>query len=119
MGYMRHHAIIGTSFDVELLNQAHDKAAELGMSVTPIIGGATNGYYTFLVGPDGSKEGWRESDRGDAQRADFVLWLDAQRHKDDSSNLDWAEVQYGDDDADNRVVRDDAEHYRQRWANVP
>ncbi len=114
MGYTRHHAIIVTSFDDELLQQAHTQAVELGMSVTPIISGAVNFYSTFLVGPDGSKEGWDESDKGNEQRAEFTDWLDQQRHNDDSSNLDWAEVQYGDDDAHNYVVRDSDEHYRRR-----
>lgn len=117
MGYMRHHAIIVTSFDDELLEQAHAKATELGMSTSPILGEVTNGYRTFLVGPDGSKEGWDESDRGDLRRAAFVGWLNQQRHEDESSNLDWVEVQYGDDDLETRIVNDESEVLRRKWAN--
>jgi hypothetical protein len=62
MGYMRHHAIIVTSWKRELLEQAHARAVELGMSVSEVTGEVTNSYRSFLVAPDGSKEGWDTSD---------------------------------------------------------
>lgn len=112
MGYMCHHAIVVTSFDEEKLQQAHDNATGLGMSVTPIVYGAVDFYSTFCVVPDGSKEGWDESTRGDEQRAAFTEWLDGQRYSDGSTALDWVEVQFGDDDGDTCIVRDSDEHYR-------
>jgi hypothetical protein len=118
MGYMRHHAIIVTSFDADLVTQAHAKATGLGMLVTNITRDSVNGYQSFLAAPDGSKEGWDESDAGDARRAEFIDWLDSRRYEDDSTSIDWVEVQYGDDNGDNKVLRHADEHYLKRWADA-
>lgn len=103
---MRHHAIVITTWNEELLEQAHARAAELGMSVSSITGEVVNGYRSFLVAPDGSKEGWEESDNGDARRAEYVKWLDAQRYEDRSTSLSWVVVQFGDDNQETLIVRD-------------
>ena len=112
MGYMRHHAIVVTSWDGKLLNTAHSKAVALGMLVTNTTEDGVNGYHSFLVAPDGSKEGWDDSARGDAQRAEFVGWLDMQRYEDDSTSLDWVEVQYGDENYQTLIVNDSDERQR-------
>lgn len=117
MGYMRHHAIIVTSFLDELVIQAHAKAKEFGATVTEITGDRY-GYRSFLVAPDGSKEGWDESNRGDYRRERLTQWLDAQRHCDDSTSIDWVEVQYGDDDNETRIVRDGDRHRREQEARA-
>lgn len=107
MGYMRHHAIVVTSWKPELLAEAHAKAREIaGALVSPIVEGVTNGYASFLIAPDGSNEGWEDSDRGDAQRAAFLTWADAQRYSDVSTALDWVEVQFGDGERETRIVND-------------
>ena len=109
MGYMRHHAIVVTASDSPAadtaLNAAEQKALDLGCSVTPIVDGAINGYQSFLVAPDGSKEGWSESSKGDAQRAALIEFMDTFRFEDGSSPLAWVEVQFGDDNLVSRVVR--------------
>jgi len=119
MGYMRHHMIVVTSYDERLIISAHSRATDLFTQddwrgrtvagVTPIMTSPVNGYYTFFVAPDGSKEGWEDSDRGDRSREELVNWLEAQRFEDRSRPLKWAVVQYGDDDHDNRVLRHDGE----------
>ena len=113
---MRHHAIVVTSWHDELLEQAHAKAVELGCSVSEITTPVTNMYRSFLVAPDGSKEGWDGSDAGDDRRDVLTAWLDNQRYDDDSTPLQWVEVQYGDDDLESRIIRDsdDAMRYRRR-----
>jgi hypothetical protein len=99
MGYQRHHAIIVTSFLDENLDAAHRKAVRIfGEAASPIIESEQNGYRSFFVAPDGSKEGWLESVAGDADRNKFVKWLRGKR-------LDWVEVQYGDDEGQTVVVR--------------
>lgn len=120
MGYVRHHAIVVTSWHQELLNQAHAKATELGMSVSNITAGVTNGHRSFLVAPDGSKEGWDESKRGDAQRAQLVEWLDDQRYDDDSTSIAWVEVQFG-DERQHTLLIDDSDRRRRgrRIAKAP
>ena len=104
MGYMRHHAIIVSAGDGDWLDRARKCAADIGMSPTPIVESRVNGVRSFLVPPDGSKEGWPESERGDTDRAEFIRWLEAQRYEDHSSPLAWVEVQYGDDDHETKIV---------------
>jgi len=112
MGYQRHHAIIVTSWNLTAITEAHNEALRLyddtlstswSWLISPILQSVINGIQTFMVAPDGSKEGWRHSNSSDRRRADFIEWLDEQRHPDDSSPLSWVEVQYGDDDLVTRV----------------
>lgn len=106
MGYMRHHAIIMTSFDDVLIKEARDKANKLfseGM-VSELLMSPVNGYCSFFIAPDGSKEGWNESDEGDDAREEFKTWLLSKRYEDNSSPIDWAEVQYGDEDRVTKIV---------------
>ena len=119
MGYMVHHMIVVTSYDEQLIQQAWSRAREIfcvprmaagkHMQVTDILTSPVNHYYTFFVPPDGSKEGWSDSEDVDARREEFITWLNAQRFEDGSTSLKWAEVQYGDDSRDNRMLRHDGE----------
>lgn len=114
MGYMRHHAVVVTTTDVNRIGEARTKALSLfeAAQVSPICSPECNGYHSFFVAPDGSKEGWDRSDEGDAARAAFLVWLNGERYDDNSSPFDWVEVQYGDDDRVTRVVNssdDDSE----------
>ena len=102
MGWIRHHAIIVTSGDESALIKAHQVAVQCGfeeIQVSNIVEGVINGYFSFFVGPDGSKEGWDASDIGNERRDNFIVWLREQRH------LDWVEVQYGDDYKETIIVR--------------
>lgn len=126
MGYMRHDAIVVTSYDRERAERAHAFAFDTflpiaklleanGCSlVSEILSAPINSAYTFVIGPDGSKEGWEPSDMGDSARNTFVEWLDAQRHEDGSSPYDWVWVQYGDDYLETRVVSHSDEGKRRR-----
>lgn len=107
MGYMRHHAILVTaSQDSGRINTAHAKAVEIcGELVSPIIKSAINCYGSFFVAPDGSKEGWANSNNGDIRRDAFVEWLNRQRWSDGSTSYSWAEVQYGDDEGESIITR--------------
>lgn len=97
MGYFRHHAIVVTSSG-DHLDHAHAEAVRTfegtTASVTAPTSAAMNGYRSFLVAPDGSKEGLGESDRAEAAREQFVAWL--REH----SMTSWVEVSFGGDDAD-------------------
>lgn len=116
MGYMRHHAIVVTSWHTGLLHAAHDEAIRLGMSVTDITDPVINGYRSFLVAPDGSKEGWPQSDLGDTRRTAFMEWLDDHRFEDDSTALGWCEVQFADDELHSAITRDSDQPIRNRYA---
>jgi len=78
------------------------------MAVSEIVESPAD-VCSFAVFPDGSKEGWPESNEGDTKREMFRAYLNRQRWRDGSSPLDWAEVQYGDDEGDNKVVAHEAE----------
>ena len=106
MGRMRHHAIIVTSWDRDCLDEARAKAQGLFRYCSAITGSGMNGNMSFLVPPDGSKEGWAESDVGDAARKGFVAWMNEQRYEDESTPLDWVEVEFGGDGGEAVIVND-------------
>lgn len=98
MGYMAHHAIVVTTWKNELIQEAHNRAVSLCMNTSSICQITTNGYYSFFIPTDGSKEGWPESDKGDARRAEFKKWCSEQAYEDGSSALEWVEISYSSDD---------------------
>jgi hypothetical protein len=101
MGYIRHHAIAVTSWNDDLLKMAHKKAREIFKDrASEIIKSDTNGYESFFIAPDGSKEGWTDSHIGDAQRGRFIEWIKEQDFSDGSSSLSFCEFFYGDDNGD-------------------
>ena len=70
MGYMRHHAIVVTTFQPKAAEAARAKAIELfedGL-VSETLESVINGYLTFLIAPDGSKLGWARDKQGDESR---------------------------------------------------
>ena len=73
MGMIRHHAIVVTSFSLEEAKQARGIALQVfGDRVSGLVGPVTNGYVSFFIAPDGSKEFWPESDQGDRNRSLFM-----------------------------------------------
>lgn len=98
MTAVMHDAIIVTSWDSALLLKAHTLAKIVMLHVTDIIPGVVNGYTSFMVAPDGSKEGWAESDKADEDRAAFIEWLDANAYDDGSNKLEYVVVRFGDNE---------------------
>lgn len=95
MGYIAHHAIIVTSgFEADAI-RAHKKAKSIGLLVTEVVEQKLNGYYSFLICPDGSKEGWPESKFGERWREEWITWANSRRGK---VFIDWALVRYGGDE---------------------
>ncbi len=118
MGYMRHHAIIVTGSHGNYLSRARKKAVSLFPYVSPISKVSINGYQSFFIPPDGSKEGWDESDLGDNARQKFKTWLRALCHEDYSSPLQWVEVQYGDENGETLITADSDEPWRKNNPNA-
>jgi hypothetical protein len=104
MGYIRHNAIVVTSWHSDATKAAAQQARDIGLLVLGPSDKAVNGYSTMLACPDGSKEGWIESNTGDRQRKAFRDWLETQRFEDRSSNLEWVEIAYGSDDREATIV---------------
>jgi hypothetical protein len=92
MGYTRHHAIIVTSWHANSTETAYRWAIEtFGYPhVSPISPAVINGFRSFVVYPDGSKEGWEPSNRHDTLRADFIHGLGKDTY------CEWIEVAFGD-----------------------
>lgn len=98
MGIMSHHAIVVTAGYGDHAEVAHRKAIEIfgdEGAVSPLSPEAVNGFRSFCVFPDGSKEGWSESEHGDAARALFIEWLNRRRYCDGSTPYTWAEIEMG------------------------
>lgn len=95
MGTICHHAIVVTSGDEKLIKKARRKANEFYLPTTNIVGPLMNGYRSFCIVPDGSKEYWDTSDIADANRERWKAWADEQRYDDDSTSLYWVEVWFG------------------------
>jgi len=104
MGYIKHNAIIVTSWKDTAILEAAKQAKTFGLTILGPGEEAVNDYRTLLVCPDGSEEGWDESNRGDQRRELFREWLDAQAYEDGSTALEWVEVVYGSDDAEATIV---------------
>lgn len=107
MGYMRHHAIIVSTSDEKFAAEALKQALEIfgdNGQVGPPMKSPVNKYSTFLIGPDGSKESWTDSEDGDSCRAAMIAWLDNKRYDDGSSPLEWVEIQYGDEMGETVIV---------------
>ena|SRR4249919_327976 len=101
MGYILHNAIVVTAWQEEAARALADYAAEIGAEA--LIGKPQiNGYITVCITPDGSKEGWSNSDDGDSRRNQIVTWLGAHP----GWYFEWCEVAYGSDDATAEVTRD-------------
>lgn len=94
MSYMSHNAIIVTSQDTNGLQQAANKAIELGLQILGPSVPQINNVSTILICPDGSKEGWAESNAGDLKRAKFRNWLEWQHYDDNSTIFEWVEIAY-------------------------
>lgn len=121
MGYMRHHTIVVSSCNETLITKAHTKLTDLiiaspdeEMWVSPISPPLMNSYRSFFFAPDGSKEGWNTSDVGDKIRSAFISWLKKQCYPDGSTMLDWVEVQFADEDGDERILQSNSLHRKQQ-----
>ena len=99
MGYIKNHAIIVTSYDNEAVEKAHKEAIKLfGEIVSNIRPSAINDHSSFAILPDGSKEGWAESDNHDDLRKQFREWTKTLDFEDGSNPLKWVEVWFDEED---------------------
>lgn len=104
MGYDRHHAIIVSGNDEADVLALHRRAEEIFPWISAVSPPVTNQWRSFFVPADGSKSGWPGSKEGDRRRDRFVEALTL-AEAGARGVLAWAEVQYGDDEGDNLLVR--------------
>lgn len=106
MGTIRHHTIVVTISDwaaarkedggiavadeleLELYKYIHARAMEICPDlVSNLVASHRNGYYSFFVAPDGSKEGWEASIQGDENRCELIELL-----REWKGPVDWVEL---------------------------
>ena len=110
MGYMRHNAII-VNGPASAIDVVHKRVCNIAAShdgvcaVTPLTKTSINFYASFLVAPDGSKEGWEDSGKGDETRDEVIAYLESLRYEDGSTSFKFVEVQFGDDNKETLVLR--------------
>lgn len=91
MGMITHDAVVFTFGELEPAQRLRDAAIDLGLQCTSVVTSRSNGYSSFLVIPDGSKDSWETSDQCDIARRKLLLL--AGMH----DNCDWVHVRYSDD----------------------
>lgn len=98
MGYMKHHTILLSSYTTNEIIPAREKALAIfgPERVSDIHITRINNYAVFSVYPDGSNEGWSDSDMGDLRRDEFVEYLCNVNM--DWRRIDWCEVSWAEDD---------------------
>ena len=105
MGYICHHTIIVVGMDFDFMDKfpvtdAHKKAVEIfGDTVSLVVSSPMNGYMSFFVAPDGSKEGWDDSNEGDSKRDEFKEFLRGME-----SQPAWIETTVGDEAGGDNIV---------------
>lgn len=113
MGYIKHNAIIVTGDGYEDAKKkfelAYRKANELfeGL-VSNVVEAKMNGYRSFFIAPDGSKEGWDMSDEYDTKRTEFADYIDTLAYGDGSNPIQFVDLGY-DEYSENNVERTNKE----------
>ena len=98
MGVINHNAVIATTWSLEKADNLQEWIETLGDKRRLIIRAKetlVNGYHTFIVVPNGSKEGWEDSDNGDRLRERVIIRLSKDNYEDNSSPWNWVEVGFG------------------------
>ena len=91
MGAIWHNSIVVTSSDVDELIVVWKKAVELfGQLVSPVISSNHNSFTSFFIAPDGSKNGWPESDDMNRRRAALCKFMSS------CTFVRYVDVGYGD-----------------------
>jgi hypothetical protein len=106
MGYVQHDTVIVTTDESQAPDLDAFRASIPERFRRLVIGpipSVVNAYVTCVFLPDGSKEGWVDSDTGDDIRARFVA-LFGQRFSDGSSWHDVVHVTYGGDYQDDSGI---------------
>ena len=68
-----------------------------------------NGYCSFFIPPDGSKEGWEDSNDMDVKRERFINFL--KMSSDSDIFCDWVCVMFGDEGGSRANIEDDSNNH--------
>ena len=98
MGIENNNAVLATTWDekdVCLITRWIETLPEDMARLFAVVPAISNGKITVVMCPDGSKEGWDVSNRGDIVREQFIKQLTKGTYDDGSSSWEWIEVGYG------------------------
>jgi hypothetical protein len=97
MGVENNNAVIATTWNREEVNRIKNFVAGLERMQSLFLFGdeEINGRTTVVMVPDGSREGWPNSDEGDKLRDLFVAELEKANYVDGSSPWNYVEVEFG------------------------
>ena len=98
MGVENNNAVIATTWnkeEVERIKKWADGLDDFEKGLFLFGDDKINGKATVVMVPDGSKEGWAESEAGDKLRAAFIKELIKADYDDGSNPWDYIEVGYG------------------------
>ncbi len=115
MRNIKHHSIIITSHDLELIRQVRLKITalvKLGVEASngiKLIGEPSesliNNYHTLIVYPDGSKEGHETSEDWDIVRKKIATYLaDHNKTATEDKIINFVEVFFGSDDGKAGII---------------
>lgn len=98
MGVENHNAVLATTWNRKQESRIMDFIEALApIDKRLFVWGDSlfNGFATVIMLPDGSKEGWEDSDYYDELRDKFIKQLEACKYSDGSNSWKWIEVGWG------------------------
>jgi len=98
MGVENNECVVATIGNEEMIENIRlwiGKLPEDQRQLFAIIPSLINGKQTVVLGPDGSKKGWEEAERGEVLRNEFIAQLIKYDYSDGSNPFDYIEVGYG------------------------
>src|SRR4051812_41598205 len=105
MKQYKHHAILITTRDKKLMDEVRTKAKDFfqkGMQaktgiqlIGEIMESIIGNFYTMVIFPDGSKEGYETSDEANNIRSKIIAAIEELNQKKGSQEISYAEVSYG------------------------
>lgn len=109
MRNIKHHAILITAHDLKVLQQLKVVIADMikqnieASNGIKLLGEITesliNNFYSFIVFPDGSKEGHETSDDADILRKKITTHIEQYNKANKENPINFIEVYFGSDDA--------------------
>jgi hypothetical protein len=115
MRNIKHHAIIVTSNDKAQIELVRKRCIELYNQFMEfnngkaLVGnltlGVINNFYSFMIAPDGSKEGYDTSDDGDLVRKKICNFIDSLKSPEGYNAVNYVEVYFGSDDGTANVLQ--------------
>ncbi len=105
MKNIAHHCFIITCDDLAIIQivkeeimvllKRHLSSSNSRQLLSTVIPSIINGFYTIVIAPDGSKEGYDVSEESDRFRASLVHFINSLEKEDGSNSVRFAEVMYG------------------------